>query len=444
MASSWDKLYELQAKRNGTENAVSSERDRLFSAFDKSTDVLCQVTEPYASHYSRATQELCGKDPGIKAKNREAAFNHLYSDGRLGINYAKNAQDFPDVPGYDRIAITNPKSYLGPNPRGTGYKDQEIEALNGEHTGFSSHNKQKSFKTYLEENYNPDADPKTMTPEQARINATYEVVERIKGMESPQAKILAANYFGNTALTYDHKKISPEESGKYAGSWVQPSPQILREGDGICADQANFKLEILNAAGFPAKDLYTMRLSKPGAEKDAFHAVAAVDTPEGLFVLNNNAINKLEHFDRAPAGMPSVGQADKEWAQKVVPADKFFAAEDKTNSYTAHNSGWSLLGMRNFGREDVMRYQARNTPEPQTQEMDFKDITEPKDVYNLHLAGSAGERIHNKHALEPRKETIPVHAPETGSSSRPAPSLEEGPTRGATLPTHHQQPSNSL
>ncbi|MDX9690467.1 MAG: hypothetical protein EOM37_09120 [Proteobacteria bacterium] len=442
--------------QNNTGSSADPSKEALFDAFNKTTENWCRYSVDRApTQYNIEAQYLCGYNAfgeryareDIKP-NREIAFNQLYASDSRSLNYAKDPESFPDIPGYTRLSITNPLSIIGPAPTvDFVHGVRELRAGQTQYINFEEHADKMPFADYLKENYKPDMPRSEMSYEQRRINSTHDVVEKIKGLETPQAKALAANYFGNTALIYDDDKI--KEMNEFPDdSWVQPSHQILKEGDGVCVDQSTFKLEILKAAGFPQKDLFSMGVVKENAGKDSLHSVAAVRLPEGVFILNNNAIDKDKRFNNDQTAGPSPSQEDKAWAQKLIPADQFFGPEKSENGYTQHNSGWSLTVARNFGTGEIIRYKKDNNPaRPAAEPLIPAHVRDSQDLLNLSAVQVKGKDLHDMRAEEPRVPTTfekidnsPTNQPRA-EMAEPLP--DEGPSRGAMRPQTHQPPSQT-
>ncbi|WP_244468017.1 transglutaminase-like cysteine peptidase [Nitratireductor soli] len=113
----------------------------------------------------------------------------------------------------------------------------------------------------------------------AKANALAATVKRASGKAFGQ-KLSEINYAVNRSIAY----TTDRENYGRLDHWAKPA-QILNLGKGDCEDYAILKMAALNAAGIPMSSMSIVVLQDQ--RRALFHAVLAVSTSQGHFILDN-------------------------------------------------------------------------------------------------------------------------------------------------------------
>ncbi|EKF17341.1 transglutaminase family protein cysteine peptidase BTLCP [Nitratireductor pacificus pht-3B] len=113
----------------------------------------------------------------------------------------------------------------------------------------------------------------------AKAVALADSVKRVK-TKSFLRKLAEINVAVNRTVAY----TTDRDNYGRLDFWAEPS-QILRLGKGDCEDYAILKMAALNAAGIPMTSMSIVVLQDQ--RRALFHAVLAVSTSQGHFILDN-------------------------------------------------------------------------------------------------------------------------------------------------------------
>jgi predicted transglutaminase-like cysteine proteinase len=124
------------------------------------------------------------------------------------------------------------------------------------------------------------------SPDCIRANPAFEeTVEKARSLPF-SGKLATINTNINAQIAY---RQDSKTYGKL-DYWAMPS-EILRRGSGDCEDFAILKMTALLSVGIPAESMSLVVLQD--TQKNVYHAVLAVTTQSGIFVLDNTKINVM-------------------------------------------------------------------------------------------------------------------------------------------------------